>query len=395
MACGGSVSQAQKPATPLRMDPAGAMGGTAGQVFDEIVFTTLESNGDSEFGKIDQLEVTDAYYIIRDGETNSILVFAKDGKFHSRIGAEKMVSDKSYRMYTFQWDQDSNQIRIPYDNWIYCFNADGSLIRKYDGGCRCIHHVLSPTCKAFFNYQLDPWHWDSTCYEFTVMDKNGAVKNYFPYIPRKSNLQGNEIMWCWVSPFFRNFDDDSSLFVLRNYDYSIYRLTPNSLSPAYTFIFPIQYSLPEGFSTLPSFNGKRMNYILHENKNAIYGLSNIYKIGNNLLFKTHSPAGNGSYIYHLPSEHLLQIEKISPDEHSYFLPVTDAGTGADFANTGVLNAKGSSLYTSYSSNMLFQQYQATLYKHPKYPPQLLQYLREDKNKRGNPILIRLKLKEKP
>jgi hypothetical protein len=72
-------------ATTLRIDPSSARGGTVSQLFDEVNFIPLETIKESLFGRIDQLEVTDKYFVILDDNTNSILIFDKTGKFHAKI----------------------------------------------------------------------------------------------------------------------------------------------------------------------------------------------------------------------------------------------------------------------------------------------------------------------
>src|SRR5690606_10616792 len=72
----------------LRIDPSSAaVGGDETELFDSVRYIILETNKESEFSTISQLEITDDQYIIFDRNLNSILFFNKDGSFHKKITA--------------------------------------------------------------------------------------------------------------------------------------------------------------------------------------------------------------------------------------------------------------------------------------------------------------------
>ena len=87
--------------TTIRIDPAHARGGTASQIFEKVNFIPLETTKESLFGKIDQLAVTKDYFIILDEQTNSILIFKKNGKFHAKIagGGTQMGNNTSNKYW--------------------------------------------------------------------------------------------------------------------------------------------------------------------------------------------------------------------------------------------------------------------------------------------------------
>ncbi|MEO9021742.1 MAG: 6-bladed beta-propeller [Ginsengibacter sp.] len=49
--------------TTIRIDPANARGGTTSQIFDEVNYIPLETTKESLFGQIDQLAVTEKYFV--------------------------------------------------------------------------------------------------------------------------------------------------------------------------------------------------------------------------------------------------------------------------------------------------------------------------------------------
>ena len=56
--------------TTIRIDPAHARSGTASQIFEEVNYIPLETTKESLFGKIDQLAVTEDYFIMQSQLTN-------------------------------------------------------------------------------------------------------------------------------------------------------------------------------------------------------------------------------------------------------------------------------------------------------------------------------------
>jgi hypothetical protein len=74
------------------------------------------------------------------------------------------------------------------------------------------------------------------------------------------------------------------------------------------------------------------------------------------------------------------------------LPVTDAGIGYEFLNTGFHLFDKSFFYTSYSSLVLFGIKEQNATKDRKYNPALTEYFKTQ-NKKSNPVLIQLKPKE--
>lgn len=95
------------------------------KLFDSVSFIPLETTKESTFSNIDQLEITNDYFIIFDKATSSALFFTKDGSFVRKIAG--------IRTGYFALNRALNQITIRnYDTakeWrIYDFN--GNLVRK-------------------------------------------------------------------------------------------------------------------------------------------------------------------------------------------------------------------------------------------------------------------------
>src|SRR6476469_787262 len=99
----------------IRLDPENAIGGNASDIFSEVTFIPLETTSESLFGSISQLEITDEYYIILDRSTNSILIFTKAGKFHSKIKGRSL--DSQYRIWQFSYNKWTKYLTYSKDNY--------------------------------------------------------------------------------------------------------------------------------------------------------------------------------------------------------------------------------------------------------------------------------------
>lgn len=163
----------------IRINPLTAMGGTVSQYIDKVQFITFESTPKSAFGNIDQLEITDKYYIILDRETKSILIFDKQGQFHAKIEGQK-INPQHPVFYTFNLNRNTNLIKINYLFDIFYFDLDGKLVThrkssedQYFGEETNLGGKFSGN--YFYSPQLPLKKGDSVAYELMVLE-DGKLK---------------------------------------------------------------------------------------------------------------------------------------------------------------------------------------------------------------------------
>lgn len=378
--------------TTLRIDPTTAIGGSASQLIENVSFTILESTPESVFGSIEQLAVTPAYYIILDRSTNAILIFDKSGKYHAKIKARAVSNRNNYYMSSFCYDKFNQLIQVAGDQEAVGFNTDGKFIKKiktYGYGYDMLNIAQGKT--AGHSYDADRMNKDSIAYQIVVIDEQGISQKQLPYNYKYALLESRDILSANHSTFYAT--DDTAAYFVRPYDFNIYYLSAHNFYPVYRFVFPMANTLPRDFLTDSSLNGKRIAYV-EKNKTFYYNLDGIFKMGNNLFFRPCSYSGrNDGYVYNLATKHLIALDKITADESTHFLFVTDSRTGGvDFINHNFLATDSTSFYTSYSSLVLFQQKEATAEKKPVYPPALATYFKDARNRKGNPVIIRVTFK---
>lgn len=382
----------------LRIDPESSRGAAVSQVFDEVQFIPLETTKESLFGSVSQLEVTDKNYIIYDYDTRSIFIFSKEGKYKAKINASKIEKDPNDKQaqdfYGFALISENNEPVIQVylgKNYLY-FNLEGKLIRKVPSKDLPYGTALKFTdgTKIERGY-ADKKDKDSTQYELGLLKDDKEVAKYFPYSKDR-----------WKTDQFYSAGDNlidygvpNELFYITFYEYNIYKLTPKNLALAYRIIFPASNSLPSDFKTNPVYKNKRTEFF-EKNNAAIYGLGNVYKIGNNLFMKTGSYSWTkdkkNALIYNLKSGALTSLTNIEPDTLSQFLPVTDAGHFYDFLNHGFHKFDGTYFYTSYSSLAMFAFKEQNEGRNRKYNDMLNNYFKTS-DKKSNPVIIQLKPKK--
>lgn len=385
-------------AITLRIDPFESHGANASQIFDEVNYIPLETTKESLFGRIDQLEVTDKYFVVLDDNTNSILIFDKKGKFHAKIKGGDINTNYKNRLGSFKI--------VPSKNLIECHSMFATQIKTYDFEGKKVsekkvdfnfldYHHFPDDSIAYYNY-LFPMdnNKDSILNEIWLVKNNKEYQHFLPYNIKRVNLTSGEIMLSSDIKFFYSSGNDTSVFFLRPYDYTVYELTAHSLLPRFNFILPLVNSLPKNFTTDPSYNGKHLKTFM-DNNNIVYNLGYTYLLNDNLFFKLIAYNGlehNNSFIYNLKSGDLIGINHILPDSSTYYLPITDDGLGGDFLISNFLTCDGKYIYTAYSSLILFNIKKSSEDKNINYPPILKSYF-ETETRKSNPVIVQLKPKE--
>lgn len=362
--------------TEIRIDPAIAPGGVDAMLFDSIDYIPLETNEQSAFSIISQLEVTESYYIILDGRMNSLFFFNRDGSFSHKIDKNNK-SEPFTRVSRFSVDKSGNTISLkdlmtPY---AYTFALDGNFINatESDGtasfrdftlfnGFRICYHPLNPIGKD------DRAHFENIIrYDAATGELLGA------YLPVDSTLKNVNLFG--VPKYFYPSDEKSLLFT-QPYDYTIYEFDTNAVPhERFKIILPLQNTLPFDFLTNPLYHGKWRDY-LRANRSVIYSIRDVYLSGDWLSFYT-SPSIQGSaFLYNLDTYELINLKETM--DSALGLPVTEFGKC-------ILAVDGRALISEVSFLALKKQYEeAPRQKRNELFPKSLNVLMESES--HNPIL---------
>ena len=409
-----AVSFSQK-VTDLRIAPTYATNPRASQVFDEINYIPLETTKESLFGTINQLEVTEKYFIVFDNATNAILVFEKNGKFHAKISGRPLnISSFKYAkendrilVYSVNNKSISADIQNKFEK-----NTDEALnlYRKFfkltyydlDGkklpakapentfSLANLSSIDLPNGITFSNFAIaDEQMRDSSANQLNLYKNGELYQSYFPYNTQRDVAQFGK--YLGRSSGFTKSANDTIVYFTRPLEYKIYQLTPHTLTEKYKLIFPMSNTIPQTFFTDNISQEDRRSYF-NDNRAIITGISNVYVMNNWLLFKINNNDRNrnttNNFIYDLRSGNLISLNKTGPDSTCYFLPVFDY----PFSYESFKAIDKNYFYTYISSARMFQARDATADKNPEYPEQLKKYFAKG-DKRDNPVMVQLKLKQ--
>jgi hypothetical protein len=392
----------------IRADPMNAMGGNASEIFESVDYIPLETTQESTFGKIEQLEVTDDRFVILDENTNSILLFKKDGKFVGKIkgGDKKHPSgyffDYSVHIDGFELNRLTKEIIFSsFDmktrvGTYHFYDLDGKKIKDVVRGSKdpefnYAMFIGKNLLVAATNYNDSKEEGMDTRYLIEyVTDLKEVRHQSFPYQVKGLEVEG-DILGVASGPLFY-FGVDTAVFFVKNYDYNIFKVTPTTVERSYHFIFPLINAIPPDFIYNNAYKGKRMQY-LKDHPDAIYGLSNCFLLGDNLTFKatnrTMDFKKQSSMIYNLKSGTLIALGQITTDALSYFLPVADDQM---LNYSGFVASDGKYVYSSFPSVVMFQAHETNQDKNIKYNQVLNEYFSKGK-KENNPVLVQIKLKD--
>lgn len=382
----------------VRIDPSNANGGNVGDVFDQVKYIPLETTAESLFGSIKQLEVTDECFVILDNSTNCILIFNRDGKFRAKIKGSadqlrlplrNMSINRFTRQIVFSGDRGKS--------YTYC-NFDGKEEKtvKYAASTKneidLNKHFFIARDKIINYSGYEPADslrenfkpFSRSLLQFAKTDRTVYAKGLI-YHPS----QGKTI--DMGSGQFTYQGKDTTFMLGKMRPYSIYQITPNSITLRYRFVFPALSSLPENQSFDTNDPSSIMGYFEKHNQ-EILALNNCYQIGSNLLFQaeTWGRSKEDDLIYNLKSGNLIAVKHLSPDELSSFLPVYDA-KGTTSGTKGISSSDGKYVYVSISSLGMFTARDDYKDKNPKYDAALTNYFKNGTVK-DNPVIVQLKLK---
>jgi hypothetical protein len=396
-----SFAQPQK----LYFDPSLAIGIPESRIFDEISYVPLETKHESLFGKINQLIVTQQYFVILDRDTEAIYFFDKTGKFI------KKYRNRGYDIRSIRYDEKRNALFIaglnknfsPFQKDIQAA-LDNPISNSSVRYARAVYYdlddVKKPKIEILKNFDIvlaypyifneNQWaysyiysnkNWaDTQDYELKISDGRNTIANYFPYNRRHSSIYyGNPEK---IS-FYKTFNDSTLLFT-RPFNYTIYQLSPHAVTELYSITLPAASTIPASFYS-QNF-GSRTAVEDYKMKNAgfAWGVQNVIDLNRYLFFSLDffKNFRERNFIFDKKTIQFFNLSKLTPDSANAFLPVV---------GNGIQSYDKNCLYSSISSTTMFQNKNANEKRNPKYSAALQRYFEKGKSD-DNPVIMILKPK---
>lgn len=392
----------------IRVDPATTYGGPTSEYFSKIEYIPLETTKESAFGMARSLIITDSSIVVLDIDTWKILFFDLNGKFIKKypipqevktknlgLFLEKDAANNTLVMNTFPIDKGFGETRI--------FSSMGNILsnkqRFYENGNVNTRIKLDSGFYAISTLNFIPIRKlpvDSTYALIQVYSpENTLQKTLFSLNPQENPFLFAYKGGVTVNPDYQN----KTAYFSIPYDYRVFKITKDSLNEIGSFVFPTKNILPA--SMLKSKNYKSLDSLGQASGSSMQLIESVQNISfyQNLMFFTLQkkltilPSAEGNiydplnFMYDTGKEKLISFERIFSDPFSFYLPIMD-GT----SSSSGMNQKDGYVYATVSSFQMFKAKDRNKSKNIKYP-QILQKYFETQNRKSNPVIVKMKLKD--
>ncbi len=387
-------------AQTLYFDPASTIGAPVSRLFESVTYIPLETTKQSLFGQISQLVVTTQFFIVFDYDTQTLYFFDKAGKFVKKYKDDKYTVasmqylEKQNALYLLQMNKNFRPTEQERDELVRNPFSKSSL--KYG---RSVLYSLTDIkseqlseIKAFTISMTNPrffasdlWAYsivlqdkdakDSVDYELKISNGSKTLRSYFPYAKRTASYladPGN-------IEFFPFANKDKLLFT-RPYYYSVYQLTPDSVTALYNFVLPFENTIPKTFFTKEFSSRNELREYKQVNPGYVWRINGLVPFQNLLFFSLDYQKRDRRFIFDKNSNRFYNVNRISADSTNAFLPVM--GWNIQYHDQ-------SALYSSISSDAMFRSRDAEKHRNPVYTDVLTTYFDRSKPS-SNPVIIILK-----
>jgi hypothetical protein len=396
----GKVELIAQSVPKIRIDPQRAFGGYISNYFNEIEYVPLETTKECLFGDVSQLVITDSSIVVFDYDTKSVLFFSANGKFKTKLKVKEtpqlFIADNKIGVRTYNRVTNSTKINYYSQTGTDYYQEETVKGSVNEGPVVILDRecIIRPgSCYFPIGAKLK----DSTYHLLQVYKNNELWRSFLPY------NQSKDIGFC---AFMGSIGDlrncivqNKAVYVCTGGDYSIYKITKDTISKMYQFVFPASRTYPGTYINIRSQTSadsiRKMNLI---SADIIRGVSNIF-FGERTLHFRLDPAvyinSTGSdynsqynFIYDTLTGKLVCLERITPDNTNFYLPFMEP---IKIAMNGFYFRKGY-FYSVVSSFQMFASEEKNKSRTPQYPPALQEYFKTQ-NRKSNPVIVKMKLKE--
>ncbi|MFT3903002.1 MAG: 6-bladed beta-propeller [Niabella sp.] len=396
----------------IRINPYNVYGGTVSEYFSKVEYIPLETNPESLFGDAHELVITDSTIVASDWDTKSVLFFTLDGKFIRKV---KGVNGKAFHI---MYDPVSKKMLLtPFVVFVdteektFYYTIDGlpaqapafkikALSDNPFGRRQAIpigDNFFAVTNSCMYPIGSKPPNKNYSLIE--IYEGNKLHRSFLDFNPRKTpgtcaygggvTVQSNSVK-------------NGRFYVSAPGSHIVYEISRDSAIPKFQIVFPADLTIPDSImntTDVKMIGELRANFGAFSSE-TITGVNNLFLLNNLLCFRVQrlaitnrsssDQANLYNFIYDTLTGKTASLERIIPDEMSFFLPFVDPGKmaakGYNYDNKGYV-------YNVLSSLQMFTAREDTKSKKPQYPPALHEYFKTQ-NKKSNPVIVRMKLKER-
>jgi hypothetical protein len=390
-------SQLQK----IYLHPKAAGNEKQSKFVDSIRLIPLEIKEGVELTAYNSIEVTKNYFLIRDNLGKTILLYSKDGNFIKKVSYKKL-GDNFYPAY----DEHNDQLVFFGNNKNYSLTAKDRLkimldwsnprnkkyFKKYSIDLNDTSFIIkkdiplqNDIIRAYHYY--DDLYWrgqiitselykDSLDYEFKIFKNNQLVKGFFPY----NRVNETRFLYTEESVGVNRTDKPNVHIITRPFCDTIYKMTNDSLFPAYQLVLPLENSLPPSFFTRPFKNKTERDNFKRNNGWMLRQVYNFYETPRFIYFSVGFFSNHESYVYQKQTNITSKVKNIKADSTQYNLQVL-----GDYG----ISRKGDRFYKPQKAGDLLAFFEKN--KSIPVPKELEGFLKSNPPE-ATPVIVEFKLK---
>ncbi|WP_029275118.1 6-bladed beta-propeller [Pedobacter borealis] len=331
-------------------------------LYDSVVYVPLQTTQHNLIAKIDQLEVTDKYFIILDHDSKSISIYLKNGKFFKKIDSVNASEFWVYDDVISFRDLSSHTVINRYS-----ISTSKVAPEKIKLSYKNAHQIDKNASLFFLAYRKDNPA-PLTDANLICIDEKNNISTLLD--AKESKLTKQDVFSSG-----KNFYTSNTLtYFSPNYSTDIFLLKNKKAD--------LIYHINVGEFALPQKREKDQDIKKYVKTNpCIFGINNIYEVNGNLSFQTVSSKGFKNFTYNKATNVLVNLDNLKYGEKlTHFLP-----TGTN------LIASDSTCFISHlPAAYLLKSYQQ-IARAEKLPPFTAQSrsLFESIRSRDNPVLVKL------
>ena len=389
----------------IYLTPENALGIKASHLFSEINIIPLETTQESYFNNMADFLITPDRLVFTDNQSNSILIYDKQGKFLHRykkrkyeIGPLQYIYSKnavfftsSNKNYTIPFAKKQQMMYKSetrdfsrYENIELLYLGEGEQYRieklpvpQY--ALNGVYYVNGRYLQQTSRY--NKYVKDTVLYHANLIKDNGKTTSYFPFLNLPNLFTDYTDIRCNIDRTL----NDSIFYIKKDYDNTIYRLVNDSIQEAYRFVFPATQTMPADFYTTAFKNNIDFENYKSKNGKAVKSFFNIVDLKEALFFGMNDNQWNYKrYVFNKHSSMLYDLSKITTDSSVYYMPTK--------VFSKLNNYDESYIYTYISSDDLLKEKANILAKYKNEVPSQLLKIFEGLTRFHNPIIIQLKIK---
>lgn len=387
----------------IRINPDQAYGGPVSDYFQDIEYIPLETTKESLFGDVSEMIVTNDSYVIYDWDTKSVFFFnKKDGKYLTKKSFNQDAS------INISYIKHSNSIIVNVGqsnrlkSEIYSFSSLGIPLDSFklsnddnlSNGSKLLslekdYFLVSGNNHVTTGQKLS----SDTTYLLNVYKDNKFHKGLIPV------TQSGNTAICMLHGYLNTgtVTPHDSMYLAMPLTHVIYKIKKDTAEAVFQLIFPFSRIIDP--NVIQENDIEKISVLrekLYSDPRTILTISNIFHHKKDLFFKVNprmyttyagsNSEGQYNFIYNSVNGNLTSIERMQSDSSSFYLPIF----GQHLRVKG-LYYNNDNIYTTVSSLQMFSAYQENITKKANYP-EILQSYFKTQDRKSNPVIVRMKLK---